>query len=268
LSAFHQPPPVRSLLDPWWLAGLAVLVLVGGRALVALRARSEETAFWVWAAVSYLPVSQIFPFPFPLADRYLYPILPGLIGGTLLAARSLAVRLPPLPAAAFRAAAVASCILLLGLGTRAFERARLWGSPALLLADAARRYPDGSVAHLQRARGALLLLDQDRALAELRSAFERGFDRYDQLLADPSWQTLAGDPRYQALLAEMGARWIERLQAVANPTQIQLYNLAMAFSLRGDLQTTRRYLEAARERGGAFDAEIDRELRLLAARPE
>jgi hypothetical protein len=81
ISPTHEPAPATSLADPWWLFGLAALAAVGARALVTLHRRREESVFWVWAAASYVPISQVFTFIYPMADRYLYFILPGLLGG-------------------------------------------------------------------------------------------------------------------------------------------------------------------------------------------
>ena len=63
--------------------------LLGYRVVATLRARSVEAGFWLLAAASFFPVSQIVPLPFPIADRYLYGILPGLLGGLLLAGAPL-----------------------------------------------------------------------------------------------------------------------------------------------------------------------------------
>ena len=83
MSAFAEPPPVQSWLDPWWLAALPLGIGVGWRAIWAVSRRREEGAWWVAAAASFAPVSQLFPFLIPVADRYLYFILPGLIGGAI-----------------------------------------------------------------------------------------------------------------------------------------------------------------------------------------
>ena len=95
VAAFHEPARALSWLDPWWLAGLAAGALLAVRCALALVRRREEAAWWVWAAASYAPISQVFPFLYPMADRYLYTILPGLLGAVMLVAREAWTRLEP-----------------------------------------------------------------------------------------------------------------------------------------------------------------------------
>ena len=87
LSVGHEPPLAVSWADPWWLGGLLGLLLLGTLTLRALRRRRTEAAWWIWAAGSYAPVSQVVATLWMISGRYLYAVLPGLIGGLLLAAR-------------------------------------------------------------------------------------------------------------------------------------------------------------------------------------
>ena len=64
----NDPDPAYSLLDPRWLCALVVLGLLGWRLAVAVRGRKRELPYWVWALISFGPVSQIFPFLYPVAD--------------------------------------------------------------------------------------------------------------------------------------------------------------------------------------------------------
>ena len=89
VSAFHEPDPPASVLDPWWLGSLFLLGVIGWRSVATFRARKAEAAYWAWAGISFAPISQVFPFLNPMADRYLYFILPGLIGGALLWGREV-----------------------------------------------------------------------------------------------------------------------------------------------------------------------------------
>ena len=139
LSAFQEPEPARSWLDPWWLASLPALGLLAWRTLHVARRRHPEAGWWLFALVSFGPVSQLFPFLYPLADRYLYYILPGLIGGALCALGDLAARLPAKRRpGALNAGFAVGCLLLALFAERTHTRAALWRSPYLLLADAAR----------------------------------------------------------------------------------------------------------------------------------
>ena len=87
VAAFQEPEPARSWLEPWWLAALPAAGLIAWRVARTLRARQPEAAWWIGAAAAWAPVSQVFPFLNPIADRYLLFMLPGLIGGTSLVAR-------------------------------------------------------------------------------------------------------------------------------------------------------------------------------------
>ena len=268
LSTFHEPEPARSLLDPWWLASLPALALLGWRTFAVARARRPEAGWWVFALVSFAPVSQIFPFLYPLADRYLYFILPGLIGGTLCALGDLAERLPSeRRRAAGRAALFAGLALCAFFAFRAHERAALWRAPAFLLADAARHYPEGVSANLMRAREAAQRADAEACAAALRAALGRGFNRYETLAADPSYDSVRDSAAFQGVLREMAAVWIEAGSAWSNPTQGELRRLASAHALRGERDQAITLLRQALRQGGPFDAGIRDDLAALGATP-
>ncbi|RIK96059.1 MAG: hypothetical protein DCC71_22720, partial [Proteobacteria bacterium] len=94
VSALHEPPAASSWLDPWWIGGALALAALGARTAFALARRRTEAAYWIWAAASYAPVSQVLTFAAMMSDRYLYAVLPGLLGGALLAGRDAFARLP------------------------------------------------------------------------------------------------------------------------------------------------------------------------------
>jgi hypothetical protein len=263
VSAFHEPEPARSPLDPWWLLSLPVYGLLAWRLLADLRPPPErarrrrvELAYWVWALSSFAPVSQIFPFLYPVADRYLYFVLPGLLGAALLAGQEAAERWR-LPAPALAALAGAAC---LALAARAHERAGIWRSAGKLYADAERHYPQGRVASLLRAKRAAWASDADTALAELERAVARGYNRFEQLETDPAWDAIRSQPRFRALVDELAARWIASARRKPNPTQTELRALAHAHVARGEWEAALRAYEAAVAAGGpdadAIRAEI------------
>jgi len=273
VSTFHEPPPALSWLDPWWLGGLAALGLLGWRTVVTLWRGQAEAAMWVLAAAAFAPVSQVFPFVFPMADRYLYTILPGLIGGVLLAGHAALQRgldSPATPSSvreALRrvplAAGVAGLLLVVVFTTRSAERAPVFRTNLAMMQDAARHYPDGMQAHLLRGHAAASQGDAERATRAFRRAVELGFTDLEQLVENPQLQPLKRHPGFRALLAEIATRNIARLRGPERPTQVELRELALAYSVRGDLAAAIRSLERALEEGGPYDASIRAELEEL-----
>ncbi|MDJ0849245.1 MAG: hypothetical protein QNK04_12790 [Myxococcota bacterium] len=263
VSAFHEPDPATSWLDPWWLFSLVALSLLGWRVWVVARRARVELAFWAWAVISFVPVSQLFPFLYPMADRYLYFILPGLLGGALLAGAELFERLAPDPDRRRLAgrAALAGALMLCALFTvRSLERAALWRSNALLLADAADHYPEGKAGLLRRAKRAALLGDAPGAVEALGRARARGYNRFEQLAVDPGWNLVRSDPAFERLLHEMAGDWIERARAKRVLTQTELRGLAHAHIARRELDRAVAELRRAVEQGGPYTAEIRAEL--------
>lgn len=265
VSTFHEPSPVLSWRDPWWLAGAALSLVVAARGAFCAVRRQAEAAFWAMAGASFLPVSQLFPFLHPMADRYLYYILPGLLGGTLLAGlevgrRHGAALSAPLRRGLARAAPLAALGLLVGFAAHAHERARVWSSPARIAADAAQHYPNGRSARLLAARRAAQAGDLDGAIRALREAWELGFNRFEQLQGDPTLAPLRGDPRFQALIHEIAGWWVDRFASQPDPTQLELRVLATAHLARGERAEALAALERALARGGPIDDRIRSEI--------
>jgi hypothetical protein len=258
VSAWQEPPPALSWLDPWWLAALPAGALLGWRAIACLRRRSVEAAFWVSAAASFAPVSQLFPFATPVADRYLYAILPGLVGGVLVAGSGL----PCLRGrGALRAAAIAlPAALLLWFAWQTRERAALWQHETRLMLDAARAYPDGATAHVLRARSAAQTGDVDLAVALLREAVRRGIDSFTALERDPGLAPLLGTPQFGSLVRDMAGDWIALAQRRGYSTQSELRFLAIAHSRRGEYAEAVSALERALAAGGPLGAVVEQEL--------
>jgi tetratricopeptide (TPR) repeat protein len=245
-------------------------IAVAVRSVVVLRRRSPELAFWVWAVASFFPISQLFPFLYPMADRYLYFILPGLLGAALFVGRDGWQRVADRVAAPTwmpRAAAAAGLALAVAFAAHSLERARIWSSPIRVLTDAASHYPNGRTARLVEARRAAQRGDPDAAIAALRRAWELGFNRYEQLQTDPSLASLRGDPRFQALVREIAAWWVTRFEAKQDPTQIELRTLAVAQLATGDRDSAIGSLERALAKGGPIDARLRDEIAQIRALP-
>ena len=258
VSTFHEPSPVRSWTDPVWLAGAVAIAAIVARSVVVLRRRSAEIAFWVWAGASFFPVSQLFPFLYPMADRYLYFILPGLLGGVLFAWRDGVAG--SAPAWLSRAAALGAVALVLVFASHSFARAGIWASPARVLADSAAHYPEGRGASVLEARRAALRGDPDTALVALRRAWELGFNRFEQLQSDPALASLRGDPRFDALVGEVAGWWVQRLSAKQDPTQLELRTLAIAHLARHERAEAIAALARAIATGGPLDDQLRTEL--------
>jgi len=263
VSAFHEPEPIGSWLDPWWLSSLVAMALLGWRLVVAARRRSPEVAYWVWALVSFAPISQIFPFLYPLADRYLYFILPGLLGGALLVALEAFDRFVQAGEGRRRAAfAVAAVVVSIcaGFAAHSHARAGIWRYAGTLTADAARNYPDGVSANLLRAKQAAREGDGVRAAAALEAAAARGFNRFEKIYNDPGFSPVLRHTAFAAALDEMAQGWILKVEARAEPTQGELRMAGHAHIARREYGEARRMLMVALDRGGALDAEIREDL--------
>jgi hypothetical protein len=266
VSAFHEPDPIRSIFDLWWLCSLPVLAGLAWRLVVVWRRREPEVAYWVWALVSFGPISQVFPFLYPLADRYLYFILPGLIGGGLL---MLGEGLGRLASDGERrrsfelAAIVAGIALCSGMAVHSHKRAGIWRYSATVIADAARHYPDGVSANLILANRAGSVGDADTAAEALQAAAARGFNRFEMIYNEPRFDSVRHHPKFRAVVDEMAEGWIAKVAARESPTQPEIRMAAHAHIARSEYDEARRMLHRALEQGGAYDAQIRDDLQQL-----
>jgi hypothetical protein len=257
VSAFHEPRPALSWLDPWWLLGLAAAIALGARGLWCLVRGREEAAFWAWAPAAFVPVSQLFPFLYPMADRYLYFILPGLLGGALLFGGERLGRLDPARRRlAMRATAAAAAVAIAGFAAWSHQRAGLWVAEDLVLADAASHYPDGVAAHLLRARSAAAQGDVDAVIASIEVCRARGWDYYGYLLSHPAFEPVRNHERIRALIRDFAGQRIESASRRGRLTQLDLRDLADAHRQRGEWEQAVAMLERAIALGGPLDAEL------------
>ena len=255
VAAFQEPAPARSWLDPRWLVAIPLGAVLVWRVATTLRARQPEAAWWIGAAAAWAPVSQIFPFLNPVADRYLYFILPGLIGGASLWLDS-ALRQGSLRRAAVVLAAALAAVFALGSA----ERARLWRDEGLLLLDAARHYPDGATAHYLQARRAANRGEVAVAVAELREAWARGLDRFMAFDQDPVLAQIRDTPEFRELIREMAGAWLVRARERGHGTPAELLVMAQAHVARGEFAPAAALLEEGLAAGGPFEAVLREEL--------
>ncbi len=261
VSTFQEPAPARSILEPWTLAGLAALAVLGVRLVATLRARSIEAAYWTWALAAYAPVSQVFPFLYPIGDRYLYLVLPGLLGGAALWAQA-ALRTGPTARGRLAALGLAGAACLL-FAAHAHARARVWRSELTATLDAARHYPDGTSALYLGARRAAQGGDAGAALLALERLAERGFDGFLTLQSDGAFLPLHGDPRFHELMRRLAGSWIEHVARRGELIQPELRMLALAHRTRGEREQAAAAYRRALEVGGPLDETVRQELRGL-----
>ena len=283
LSTFHEPPPVLSPADPLFLAGVILMVLLGWRTLWTLRKGSEEAVWWLWAAIAFAPLSGVLPLPYPMADRYLYFILPGLIGGVCLAWRDavapwLVDKLDREARDSLRKVLAGGFLIWLAwFSWQTYRQAPVYRSAEALMAEAERNYPDGAAAQIRRAGREAALGNVVLAVEHLRAARARGYNRVDHLLGDRRYDSLRSDPGFIALRDEMAEDWIARLEVEEAPSHYKARALAQAYVAKGDLRGALVVIEGAADRPGPIregllrDAEdlqrqIDLEDRLSAER--
>jgi hypothetical protein len=261
----QEYPPVMSAVDPGWIAALPLAGFFLWRIAVSLRGKSQEAVYWIGAAAGFVPISQMLPFLHPTADRYLYFILPGLIGGSLLLLnRVWKARLDAMDlghaarSRGFRYAAIAVGLAVVALfGARSWERAHLWSDRELLMSDSARQFPEGRTAVFLRARQAASTGDAATSVALLRRAIELGGD---QLQFDPAFRPIANDPVFRVLSRELASQHIARMASFGRLMQRELSTLAAAHFDRGEFRQAERALEEAIRRGGIMRLQLESEL--------
>ncbi len=263
VSAFQQPEPSLSWLDPWWLVALPTGALLLWRVIVTLRRGSPEAAWWVAAAVSFAPVSQLLPFLYPVADRYLYFILPGLLGGVLFLWERLRPRLPDAAPRLATWLVLAGCLLFAWQGA---ARAALWQGEMRLMLDAAAHYPRGGMAAFLEARSAAQQGDVDTAVDRLRWAADHGIDRFLVYSGDPGLAPIRNTPEFRAFVHELAGRWIEQARHRGHGTQPELRMVALAHLQRGELEAAERVFEQALAVGGPMEPLVRAEFEQLKKR--
>jgi hypothetical protein len=279
VSSSHSLDAVRTFSDAWFLAGTVALALLAWRAVNVLLRRQEEAAWWISAVAAFAPISQVFPFQYPMADRYLYDILPGLIGGVLLACTVT----PGRPRSWFAAIAAGGAgprlrlvpvavLVLVALVFSVTTRARsgVFRADRLMMAEAAQNYPDGLDAWLLEFEDAAHAGDAARTRAALRALNERGYNSFHALT--PVMPVgLNDDPEIVAIVRRMAEARIPHYEGMEELHQVELNLLAQAYLAAGRAEAALATAERAVERGGPHDQTartIQREARLAVYREE
>jgi hypothetical protein len=269
VSAFAEPQPVESWSNGYWLAALVAGPALAWRTIWALSVRSSEAVWWIAAAAAFAPISQVFPFLIPVADRYLYFILPGLIGGAIFfgnaVLRTSLARLQTgegkLGEVVFKRGlmlVVGAVVVMFAAGSHG--RAALWQDETRLLVDAALHYPDGATAHYLRARRAAGQGNAGEAVASLRRASDRGMDRFQVMRRDSAFAAMRGTPAFRSLMFELAGRWIERAGIDSESTQPELLAVAQAYRIRNQMCDAMRTLELALARPGPLRESVEQEM--------
>jgi hypothetical protein len=252
-STFHQPTPPASPLDAWFGLGVLTLLGVALASFDALRGRQLAAGWLAFAVAAYLPVAQLFPFRYPMADRYLYFVLPGLIGAAAVALspwltrslESVAARGWRAASAALLALALVGSALCVGFALRFHERAAVWGSPERVEADAAGHYPDGIHGQIVLARKRIRAGDLDGAIDAVERARARGHSSPSAFLYDPSFQPLLQEPRYVALLQSMTEEWLARARGLPPRSLSNWMGIGQAELFLGHVDRARAAFEQA-----------------------
>jgi len=154
--------------------------------------------------------------------------------------------------------------LCVAFGIHSHRRAGLWRYAATLTADAARHYPNGVSANLRRSQQAARVGNAPEAAATLEAAFDRGFNRFEMIYSDPSWDPVRTHPDFAAVFAKIARSRIAKVAAREDPTQGELRMAAHAHIALGEYAEARRVLKQALDVGGILDDAIRNDLSQLA----
>jgi hypothetical protein len=274
VSPTHEPAPAFSWGDPRWLFGLVVVAAVALRSAWSLWKRSEEAGYWVWVGAAFAPISQIFPFTYPVGDRYLYFILPGLLGVAFYVGRDAVARLESRAGAGSLTGVpgrrVAAALALAVVAVLAFRTARItpaWRSETFLMIEAAKHYPNGRGAIFLRARRAAYEGDVQAMVASLNELADVGFALFYIPMVEPAFAPFRNHPGFEAVLARMAENWMGLAKlGGGDELQEELRTLALAHVVMGDERRAIEVYEQALERGGPYDELIRQELAAVRAR--
>ncbi len=167
LSIEYQFPFSHSPGEPAVLFSLAGLVLLLGAGVFALR-RSPGFAFAIWwFLLGLLPVANFFPLYNPVAERYLYFLLPGFCLFLVLSGEAAFARLP---APAKRLPLILLALLFLFYALRTAARNRDWKDRITLYRQTLAFCPGSAKFHFNLGLAYGDEKQYDRAIEEYRKA--------------------------------------------------------------------------------------------------
>jgi len=140
LSAIYDPP-IKTAIDGEVLAGLALLVILTGVAILLWKRRHEALFWYSLFFLGLLPVSQIIPMVTLMNDRYLYFPMLGAAPLLVWPLRGAEIFSP-----ARRVMAIFLAIMLLLAAVSAWQRSGVWQTASTLWADAVYKTPTEKVA--------------------------------------------------------------------------------------------------------------------------
>jgi tetratricopeptide (TPR) repeat protein len=255
-SAFHEPGPV-GWLSPGWVLGLFAGLALLYRAAWTLRRRAPEGAFWIGALAAFAPISQLIPFYFALGDRYLYFMLPGILGGAALLVQG---RFSTAPETLQRVASVLAVSMLTAFAVLSQQRAALWRDELLLLSDSAAHYPEGGTAYYVAAVRATHTGRPDDAIAALRVSVDRGYHFMRPFGADPLLAPLHSRDDFKDLIRDIARRQIAHGEQRGARTPSQLRGMASAYLYLEEYEQAIESYERAIRQGGPLQATLIDEL--------
>jgi len=140
LSAIYDPP-IKTAIDGEVLAGLTLLVILAGVAILLWKRRHEALFWYSLFFLGLLPVSQVIPMVTLMNDRYLYFPMLGAAPLLLWPLRNAEIFTPTK-----RVLATFLAIILLLTAVSAWQRTAVWQTASTLWADAVNKTPSEKTA--------------------------------------------------------------------------------------------------------------------------
>jgi hypothetical protein len=270
VSAFQEPEPARSWLDPWWLASLPIAAVLLWRLVGRLARGKVEGAYWLGAAAAFGPISQITPFYFAMGDRYIYFVLPALIVASLLWWQEIAATCGRGTTSATpwwnwgRGALFAAGVAGLSLfASWSSARALLWVNQMPLAREGAANFPNGGLAHWLRTVDRISQGDISGGMREFEGVIDTGYYSYVSLFAIPEFAQYHQHPELVALRKRLARMAIDDLEKLGTPSQKQMRMAATAHYFLGEYDAALAKFEAALAMEGPDEEKIRHEIAVV-----